>query len=124
MTGVGHVFRRAALIDHVTILARRLRSCFGTMARPRRIPDYPYTGVQRYFLTICTQNRAEYFRTSGIVDAVVDQFLQTARDERFAIIVYLLMPDHIHLLVDGDSDDSDLTQFMKLSKQRTGYWFK
>jgi putative transposase len=94
------------------------------MSRPRRIPDYPYVGVQRYFLTICTQNRAEYFRTRENVDPVVDQFLQTAREEQMAMIVYLLMPDHIHLLVDGESDGSDLTIFMKLAKQRTGYAFK
>jgi len=41
-----------------------------------------------------------------------------------AIVAYCVMPDHVHLLVDGESDDADLTTFVKLAKQHTGYWFK
>jgi len=94
------------------------------MSRPRRIPNYPYTGVQRYFLTICTDNRAEFFREAETVQLAVDQFLYTSREQGMAIVVYLLMPDHAHLLVDGEFDDSDLKQFVKLSKQRSSYRFK
>jgi putative transposase len=94
------------------------------MARPRRIPDYAYTGIQRYFLTICTDNRAEFFRETAVVDAVVEQFLRRSREEEIAIIVYCVMPDHMHLLVDGESEDADLTRFVKLAKQRTGHAFK
>jgi REP element-mobilizing transposase RayT len=94
------------------------------MARPRRIPGYPYTGVQRYFLTFCTKDRATHFTTHAIVDPIVDRILQAAADEEIAVIVYLMMPDHVHMLVDGESDESDLESFMKLAKQKTGYWFK
>ena len=94
------------------------------MARPRRIPDYPYTGVQRYFLTFCTEDRAAHSTTHAMVDPVVERILQTAAEERFVIIVYMMMPDHAHMLVDGESDGSDLLAFMKLTKQRSGYWFK
>ena len=94
------------------------------MARPRRVPGYSYTGIQRYFLTICTDNRAEFFKESEVVDAIVEQFLRTSREERIAIIVYCVMPDHIHLLADGESEDADLTRFVKLAKQRAGYAFK
>jgi len=94
------------------------------MARPPRIPDYPYVGEQRYFLTFCTQDRATHFTTRAVVDPVVDLILQTAAEKRFAIIVYLAMPDHIHMLVDGEWDGSDLEVFMKLAKQKSGYWFK
>ena len=40
------------------------------------------------------------------------------------IVVYCVMPDHIHLLVDGDQDGADLRAFMKLAKQRAGFRFK
>ena len=33
-------------------------------------------------------------------------------------------PDHIHLLVDGDNDGSDLKAFVKLAKQRAGLRYK
>jgi putative transposase len=94
------------------------------MARPRRIPNYAYVGVQRYFLTICTERRAPFFTDKDIVGLVVDLFLEEAQKEGIALIVYMLMPDHVHLLVDGESDAADLTVFTKLAKQRTSYHFK
>jgi REP element-mobilizing transposase RayT len=94
------------------------------MARPRRLPQFDYTGVQRYFLTICTLNRATHFVAADAVKLVVDQILLVAEQEAMAIPVYLLMPDHAHLLVDGEHDGSDLNMFIKLAKQHSGYEFK
>ena len=34
------------------------------------------------------------------------------------------MPDHLHALVAGLRDDSDLTQFVSLAKQRSGFYYK
>lgn len=34
------------------------------------------------------------------------------------------MPDHLHLLVVGEDDKSDLKKFINLFKQKSGYWFK
>ncbi|HLD20472.1 MAG TPA: transposase [Patescibacteria group bacterium] len=36
--------------------------------------------------------------------------------------VYLFMPDHVHLLVEGQSDESDLWKCIVDFKQSTGYW--
>ena len=55
---------------------------------------------------------------------VIDQFLPIAAQEAIAIPVYLLMPDHAHLLVDGENEGSDLKAFVKLAKQQSGYEFK
>jgi putative transposase len=94
------------------------------MSRPRRIPGYSYTGVQRYFLTLCTKNRAEHFIHADIVAVVLAQFFHTAREQAVSIVAYCVMPDHAHLLIDGDSDAADLTQFVRLAKQQSGYLFK
>jgi REP-associated tyrosine transposase len=107
-----------------TIDGAAIAIALAVMARPLRIPDHAYCGVQRYFLTICTDDRAEYFRKTAIVDGVVAEFLRRSRTERIAIIVYCVMPDHVHLLVDGESEDADLMRFVKLAKQRTGHAFK
>ena len=50
----------------------------------------------------------------------MEQFRRTALLERFAILAYCLMPDHVHLLVEGLTDTSDLTRFAKMAKQRSG----
>ena len=94
------------------------------MARPKRIPGYEYVGVQRYFLTICTDQRVQHFKSAETVDIAVRHFLQIAKRECFAIIVYLVMPDHIHLLLDGQDDGAELLPFVKLAKQKSGFEFK
>jgi putative transposase len=94
------------------------------MARPRRLPAFDYTGIQRYFLTICTVDRAACFIAAEAVKLAVDQILRIATQEAMAIPVYLLMPDHAHLLVDGENAAADLTLFMKLAKQHSGFEFK
>ena len=94
------------------------------MARPRRLPAFDYTGVQRYFLTICTLDRLAHFIAAERVKLVVGQILRIATQEGMTIPVYLLMPDHAHLLVDGENDAADLKTFMKLAKQHSGYEFK
>ena len=34
------------------------------------------------------------------------------------------MPDHLHLVVEGDHESSDLRRFVKVSKQRVAYVFR
>ena len=34
------------------------------------------------------------------------------------------MPDHLHLLVEGQSDDADLERFVHLLKQRTSFAYR
>jgi len=36
--------------------------------------------------------------------------------------VYLFMPEHCHLLLQGKSDDADMLEMLKIFKQKTGYW--
>jgi putative transposase len=55
---------------------------------------------------------------------VLDQFLRAAREKRFEITAYCFMPDHVHLLVSGLTDDSDCRAFIRAMKQYTGYYFR
>ena len=89
-----------------------------------RLRGFDYTGGYRYFLTICTRRRACVFVTREAVDAVVVQLLQSSRDERFAVIAYCFMPDHLHLLVEGTDPGSQLTEFVRLFKQRSSFQWK
>jgi putative transposase len=90
------------------------------MSRPPRIPGFSYLGPYRYFLTFCALKRQEIFVTAPVVETVLVQFRKTAFAEAFAISAYGFMPDHVHLLVEGTRDNSDLRRFAKLSKQRSG----
>lgn len=58
------------------------------------------------------------------VAAVYLQFLRAAAGSRMAILAYCFMPDHVHLLVEGLSDDSDGRLFIARAKQFSGSHFQ
>jgi putative transposase len=64
------------------------------------------------------------FTTRERVDLVLEQFLRSAEEERFAIIVYCFMPDHVHLLIEGKSVRSDCKRFIALAKQYSGFYYR
>jgi putative transposase len=90
------------------------------MSRPPRIQGFDYRGPYRYLLTFCTFQRRECFRADDVVSMVMRHFRRTARAEGFALLAYCLMPDHVHLLVEGTTPAADLRRFVKRTKQSTG----
>jgi putative transposase len=75
-------------------------------------------------LTFCCDGRRKVFTDGTAVDLVMAQFLRAAGDENVAIIVCCFMPDHVHLVVEGQRDDSDLKRFISRAKQLSGYHYK
>jgi putative transposase len=63
------------------------------------------------------------FTDVDIVDLVMSQFLRAASDEGFAIIAACFMPDHTHLVVEGQQENSDLKRFISRAKQFSGYYY-
>ena len=55
---------------------------------------------------------------------MVREFLRSAAEHGMAILVYCVMPDHLHLLVEGTTDDSDCERFVSRAKQRSAWQFK
>ena len=90
--------------------------------RPRLDPVL-YVGMRRYFLTFCTAERRRVFVSHEVCDGVLRQILHTASEFDVVVNVHCLMPDHVHLLVEGVSDRADVNKFVHQAKQRTGYLF-
>jgi REP-associated tyrosine transposase len=86
--------------------------------------DFSYVGKYRYFLTFCTHNRRPYFTESEAVDLVREQILRAIIENQFLCIAYCFMPDHLHLLIEGVSDGSDLRIALKAAKQYSGFYFQ
>jgi putative transposase len=55
---------------------------------------------------------------------VRDYLLQHADESGFAIHAYCIMPDHAHVLVEGDRATADLKGFVARWKQDTGFAFR
>jgi putative transposase len=58
------------------------------------------------------------------VALVCEQFQRASREQAFAVIAYCFMPDHVHLLVEGERDDADLKRFANRAKQYSGFYFR
>jgi REP-associated tyrosine transposase len=92
-----------------------------TLRRPRRIEGFSYRGPYQYLLTFCTANRIRQFERAELVATARSRIQQTSVEENFSIVAYGFMPDHLHLVVEGLSDDADLRRFVKIGKQRVVY---
>ena len=91
---------------------------------PKHLPDFPYIGKFSYALEFTTELRASLLKERPAIHLVVQQLLRASRENGFVIVTYCLMPDHAHLVVDGERDDSDCLAFIKAAKQYSGYYFK
>ena len=64
------------------------------------------------------------FTAATIVAEAHEQISHAAITRGFAIPAYCFMPDHLHLLVEGQADNSDLIRFANLLKQRTSFVYQ
>lgn len=92
--------------------------------RPQRLVGVSYIGFQRYFVTTCTAFRKPLFNDHAVGADVAGQILQLSREFEFAVIAYCFMPDHVHLLLGGQSEQADLERFVKRAKQVTGFAYR
>jgi putative transposase len=91
--------------------------------RPAHLKTFSYMGFHRYQLTFCTDNGRHVFTAPSPVELVLSQISRAAIEQRFAVIAYCFMPDHVHLLIEGQSDDSDCREFIKKFKQYSGFYY-
>jgi putative transposase len=91
---------------------------------PKHLQDFSYLGRHSYSLAFSTEQRASLLREPTVVDLVACQFRRASREKGFVIAVHCIMPDHAHLIVDGQRDESDCRAFIKAAKQYSAYYYK
>jgi putative transposase len=84
-----------------------------------RLSRANYLGQRWYFITLCCAHRRKFFTNSKICDWLLNILRANAASHLFAIHAYCLMPDHVHLLVEGLQPESDLMQFIRSIKMKT-----
>jgi len=92
--------------------------------RPGRLREFQYVGLKTYFLTICTERRHRAFDNSAFGQWAVSQLLLQSAARGFAVIAYCLMPDHAHLLLQGQTDDADLKGMVLSWNTLTGHQWR
>ena len=73
-------------------------------------------------MTFCTDRRRAIFTREDVVTGVLSQISHAANACEFAVLAYCFMPDHLHLLVHGQSETAECKRFIALAKQYSGYY--
>jgi putative transposase len=73
---------------------------------------------------MCTFERHDYFSDLVRTREIVEQLLSTAAHWGVEIIAYCFMPDHLHALVEGLSEQADSREFADAFRQISGFYFK
>ncbi|MBI2913044.1 MAG: transposase [Chloroflexi bacterium] len=79
--------------------------------------NHPLVSNQPFFVTVVTRNRQPIFHDHNAADLMLTELWRLREELRFALLGYVVMVDHIHLiLVPGEA--ASLSQIMQLVKGR------
>jgi putative transposase len=73
---------------------------------------------------MCTLNRKNHFSDLARGEKVVSQFISTAPHSDVEIIAYCFMPDHLHALVEGMSEQTNSRKCADAFRRVSGFHFK
>ncbi len=91
--------------------------------RKHRLSPELYCGNIIGAFTACLRGRASILNKTDVFSAISQMLFDSLNSHGCNAHVYLFMPDHCHLLIQGNDHNSDLLGFMKNFKQRSGFWF-
>jgi REP-associated tyrosine transposase len=92
--------------------------------RPPRLEGFSYIGFYQYFVTVCTSQRRVAFREDEQARWLIEQITQLFASKEFAVIAYCVMPDHVHVLLEGLTETADFAAAMHDWKQVTAFAWK
>ncbi len=88
-----------------------------------RLPAGRYLGRQFYFVTLCFHRRRHYGANTRIANWLIRKLRQHAAACNFFCHAHCVMPHHLHVLVAGAKETSDMLKFVMKFKQDTAQPF-
>ena len=89
-----------------------------------RLKYFSYTGFYKYFVTIVCNGKIPVFADESIVKEILELLKDISLSYGFSIWAYCFMPEHLHLLIEGQKEDSNLKKFIPMLKQKTSYVYR
>ena len=84
-------------------------------------PEF-YLGIKAVSFTLCIKEMKKVFTNQNIFRDF-EEILNREMEKSFCdSLIYLFMPDHIHLILQGKEDHSNVLKCVYSFKQKTGYW--
>ena len=93
-------------------------------SRSNRLPNYDYSEDRPIHVTICTENKERIFESEVHTKIIINELLKTAKDLKFRILCYCLMPDHLHIIISPGESNLSLLKFLNTFKGRTTTIFR
>lgn len=93
-------------------------------SRSNRLTDYDYSVDRPIHVTICTENKRNFFDSENRAKKTIEELLKTSRDLGFRILCYCLMPDHLHIVLSPGYSALPLSKFLNVFKGRTSKVFR
>jgi REP element-mobilizing transposase RayT len=90
--------------------------------KQHRLLERNYQGEVSVSFTICIKDRVQLFKSPSAVNVFINILKSQVKESSCIIPVYCFMPDHQHLIVTGTDSTSEVLDFFKAYKQKTGYW--
>jgi len=90
-----------------------------------RLRGFDYRGSFRYFVTICAYNKERVFKDDlFLVNWVTETLREKSSSFGFKVWAYCFMPGHLHILIEGKHNNSDMRKFISSFKQSVGFYYK
>ena len=86
-----------------------------------RLPREDYLGGRACFVTLCCHNRYPFLRPASRAGAIVDLLEALSTRMSFWVHAYCVMPDHVHLLLQGREAQCDLVRFLQRFKIQSAF---
>ncbi|HDQ25563.1 MAG TPA: hypothetical protein ENN43_02320 [bacterium] len=90
--------------------------------KKHRLDCPQYVGFKRAAFTVCVKGKKKLFVNKEIMDLFAEILRDVLIKNRVKNWVYVFMPDHVHLVLEGTDVRSDLLKTIKEFKQKTGVW--
>src|SRR5262249_26211228 len=90
--------------------------------KKHHLPRLYYVGEVCVAITACIEAGRPLFRKSDIVAAFTDILRDAVKRNDCVVPVYCFMPEHLHVVIKGQTEVADVWKAFCRFKQRTGYW--
>jgi REP element-mobilizing transposase RayT len=90
--------------------------------KKHRLDSQIYIGKIVISFTLCVKDRKELFNSEDIFSNFETMLLNELKIGDCSAHIYLFMPDHAHIIVSGNSEDSDIKKCIDRFKKKTGFW--
>lgn len=90
--------------------------------KKHRLDREQYIGEKIVSFTLCVKERKKLFVDDIVFKTFKDILLKEAEKFNISLLLFLFMPDHCHLLLKGNNQNSDVKNCIDRFKQKSGFW--